>query len=201
VGRDSEGNVVKSLTAIATLIGGIALAQAPAPSSDSAQPAAGDQSLKFEQNEKLSDQDKVSRSAGDVQSMREVLKVVLGMLEEARNAKDVVRLNCVNEKLTQVKGFIRIAEQSDIALQEAVAKGESGTADHEYTKIGIANQRVIQLRADAEACVSATGSEASGTTSVTVTTPADLPSTDTSATPPPPPTVSTPPPASPIGSE
>ena len=35
--------------------------------------------------------------------MRNVLKEVQGKLEEARNTKDVVKLNCVNEKLTQIK--------------------------------------------------------------------------------------------------
>ncbi len=69
-------------------------------------------------------------------------------LEEARDSKDVVKLNCVNEKLTQIKGLLRIAEQADIALQEAVAKRETSGAQHEYTKVAIANDKVRQLRAD-----------------------------------------------------
>jgi hypothetical protein len=129
--------------------------------------------------------------------MREVLKIILGKLEEARNAKDVVRLNCVNEKLTQIKGFIRIAEQADVALQEAVAKQEPASADHEFTKIEIAAQRVAQLRADAEACLGGEITGGSNATNVVVTEPQDLPSTSvTSAAPAPPPTVNPPPNAS-----
>src|SRR5450432_4101296 len=74
------------------------------------------------------DGQKISRSATDVAQMRATLKVVLGKLEEARNTKDVVKLNCVNEKLTQVKGLLRISEQSDVALQEAVSQGEQGSS-------------------------------------------------------------------------
>ena len=47
---------------------------------------------------------------------------VLKSLEEARSEKDVLKLNCVNEKLTQIKGLLRVVQQSDVSLQEAVAK-------------------------------------------------------------------------------
>lgn len=130
-------------------------ADAPAPAPTPASGAA-DSSLKFEENTSLSDAEKENRSGAAVQKMRQVLKSVLGILEEARNSKDIVRLNCVNEKLTQVKGFIRIAEQADVSLQEAVAKQEGAAANHEFTKIEVASQRVDQLHAEAEACNGAT---------------------------------------------
>ncbi len=154
----------------------------PTPGKET-QAAPADSSLKFEESEKLSDGEKEARSAAEVQKMREVLKVVLGMLEQARNLKDVIRLNCVNEKLTQIKGFIRIAEQADVALQENVAKKEELGANHEFTKIEIAAQRVAQIRAEAEACGGTevyggvTGTEAT----VATTEPADLPSNTVAA--------------------
>ena len=76
------------------------------------------------------------------QRMRSALSDVLGRLEEARATKDVVKLNCVNEKLTQVKGLLRISEQSDVALQEAVARKDTTAAEHEYTKVTIARDKV-----------------------------------------------------------
>jgi hypothetical protein len=99
------------------------------------------------------DPEKVKRSAEAVARMRGTLKEVLGKLEEARTTRDVVKLNCVNEKLTQVKGLLRISEASDVQLQEAVAKHEASAADHEYTKVNLANSRVDQLRAEAEQCI------------------------------------------------
>ena len=182
---------------VALLTSGVAYAQAPAPAATPA-PAAANQPLKFESNEALSDKEKVARSAGIITKMRDTLKVVLQKLTEAREAKDVVRLNCVNEKLTQIKGFIKIGEQADLGLQEAVAKQDSGASDHEYTKVEIAGQRVAQLRADAEACIGQVEYEGqSSQTHVDVTEPADLPAASTSAAAPPPPTIVVPPPASP----
>lgn len=189
-----------TLLALMLMLGGTASAQgaAPAPAATPA-PAAGNGALKFETGEKLTDAEKLSRSSAIVAKMRETLKEVLQKLTEAREQKDVVKLNCVNEKLTQVKGFIKIGEQADLALQEAVAKSDSGGADHEYTKVEIAGQRVAQLRADAEACIGQTAFEgSSGQTHVDVTEPADLPSSTTSPAPAAPPVVVTPPPASPV---
>ena len=103
-------------------------------------------------NEKLSDvsdAEKIRRSSEGLSRMRNVLKDVLGKLEEARNSKDVVKLNCVNEKLTQVKGLLRISEQADVSLQENVARHEASGADHEFTKVSIARQKVEQLRSEA----------------------------------------------------
>ena len=95
-------------------------------------------------------------------------------LEEARSEKDVLKLNCVNEKLTQIKGLLRVAQQSDIALQEAVAKGDEESAQHEHAKIAIARQRAEQLRTDAEQCIGQLA-YVDERTVVTVEVPEDLP--------------------------
>jgi hypothetical protein len=102
---------------------------------------------------KVPDPEKIKISADSVTRMRGALKDVLQKLEEARNTKDVVKLNCVNEKLTQVKGLLRISEQSDVALQESIARRETATAEHEFTKVTIARSKVEQLRAEAEQCI------------------------------------------------
>jgi hypothetical protein len=110
--------------------------------------------------------------------MREVLRDVLGKLEEARRAKDVVKLNCVNEKLTQIKGLLRISEQSDVALQEAVSKRDATSSAHEYTKVMIAQQKVTQLRTEAERCIGQLAFQADENMSVEVEEPTNLPGGD-----------------------
>jgi hypothetical protein len=132
------------------LVAGLALAQGAAQPEDKGT-AATPQGSSDSSN--ISDPEKIRRSADSVTKMRGALKDVLVKLEEARNSKDVVKLNCVNEKLTQIKGLLRISEQSDIALQESVAKKESATSEHEYTKVSIAVVKVNQLRAEAEECI------------------------------------------------
>ena len=102
---------------------------------------------------KVSDPEKLRTSTASLVSMRSALKDVLGKLEEARTTKDVVKLTCVNEKLTQIKGLLRISETADVNLQESVAKKETATAEHEFTKVSIAGNKVQQLRAEAEQCM------------------------------------------------
>jgi hypothetical protein len=179
----------------ALLLGSLAFAQTPPPRTPSA-PAP--LTLPEEKASDVPDGQKITRSAGYISQMRGTLKVVLGKLEEARNTKDVVKLNCVNEKLTQVKGLLRISEQSDVALQESIAKKDSTTADHEYTKVSIAQSKVEQLRGEAEQCIGQLAFRTDENLSVEVVTPSDLPGGD--PTNPPTPSVATigPPPASPI---
>lgn len=120
---------------------------------DGAPPPASAPTNDLESAASVPDAEKVRRSAEALSRMRDVLKDVLTKLEEARNTKDVVKLNCVNEKLTQIKGLLRISEQADVAMQEAIAKAEKQAAEHEYTKVTIARQKVDQLRAEAEECI------------------------------------------------
>jgi len=146
--------------------------------------------------ESIPDPEKLQKSSDYLTQMRAGLKAVLGKLEEARASKDVVKLNCVNEKLTNIKGLLRISEQADVSLQEAVAKKESQTAEHEFTKVTIARAKVEQLKAEAEQCVGMLAFE-TGPTEVIVEVPPDLPQVAPTVNPPPPPPVNRPPPASP----
>ena len=146
----------------------------------------------------IPDAEKLTRSRDAVSRMRSVLTEVLGRLEEARATKDVVKLNCVNEKLTQVKGLLRISEQSDVALQEAVAKKDTTAAEHEYSKVSIARGKVDQLRSEAEQCIGQLAFRTDENLTVEVEVPSGLPTEDPTNPPQPQPPTSRPPPASPI---
>jgi hypothetical protein len=146
---------------------------------------------------KVPDPEKVKTSAESVGRMRTALKDVLQKLEEARNTKDVVKLNCVNEKLTQIKGLLRISEQSDVQLQEAVARKETAVAEHEFTKITIARSKVEKARADVEQCIGQLAFRTDENLSVEVDVPDYLSPGDPTQLQPPSPIDSRPPPASP----
>jgi hypothetical protein len=146
-----------------------ALGQEPLPP-----PADASAGLRIESTEQVPDKKKLAEATQVLARLQGILKDVLKSLEEARNEKDVLKLNCVNEKLTQIKGLLRVVEQSDIALQEAVAKADEESAQHEYAKIIIARQRAEQLRADAEQCIGQLA-YVDERTVVTVEVPEDLP--------------------------
>jgi hypothetical protein len=100
--------------------------------------------------------------------------VVVGRIEEAREEKDIVKLNCVNEKLTQMKAFLKVAEQADVALNEALATRDAG-ADAEFSKIAIARTKVDGLRAESEQCIGQLSYVVDQKTTVEVMQPSDLP--------------------------
>ncbi len=109
--------------------------------------------MDFERAAGLSDSEKLDRSTEYLADMKSVLGTVLGILKTARDEKDIIKINCVNEKLTNIKGLLRISEQADITLQEAVAKGERESAVHEFHKISISHQKIKVLKTETEQCV------------------------------------------------
>lgn len=88
-----------------------------------------------------------------IEKIRESLTQTLKLLEQARAERDVIKLNCVNEKLTQIKGLLRISEQADVSLQESLARKDLEAANHVFTKLTIAGQKVASLASEAEACI------------------------------------------------
>ncbi len=121
-----------------------------------------------------SDQEKLKSAEAHLEHMKQVTRQVLGRLEEARNEKDIVKLNCVNEKLTQIKGLLKVAEQADISLHEAISANDEG-ADSEFAKIGIARTKVEALRSDSEQCIGQLAYIVDEKTTVEVQQPSDLP--------------------------
>lgn len=121
-----------------------------------------------------SDTDKLEASAEQLARMKTSLKQVLARVEEARNEKDVVKLNCVNEKLTQMRALLKVAEQADVALHEAVTKKDPA-AETEFVKVGIARSKVERLRAESEQCIGQLAYIVDEKTSVEVQQPANLP--------------------------
>lgn len=183
---------------VLALLGAGAYAQAPTPpaaTNTAPPPTAPAETVDAS---KVPDNDKLKQSSESLTLMRAALKDVLAKLEEARNTKDVVKLNCVNEKLTQIKGLLRISEQSDVQLQEAVAKKEAAIAEHEYMKTTIARNKVVQLRAEAEECIGQLAFRTDENMQIDIETPDYLPPGDPAQVTPPTPINSRPPPASPV---
>lgn len=118
--------------------------------------------------------DQAKRSAEDLARMRSALKEVTARAEAARAAKDIVKLNCVNERLTQMRSFLKTAEEADRAWATTAARRDPSAAA-ELAKVGSARSRVEALRAESEACVSLVAFAPEQRTQVEVQVPPDLP--------------------------
>jgi hypothetical protein len=78
---------------------------------------------------------------------------IQGLVEESRRQKDIIRINCLADKLVQVKASLNVADKSFTTMQDAISRQDEGAAFHEYTRITIVNQNVQVLSSEAEACV------------------------------------------------
>ena len=96
--------------------------------------------------------------------------------DQAKADKDVIRLNCLLDKLTQVKVNGNIMDQALQSLQESVSRHDESAQLHEYTRITIINQKAQVLRAEADACVGAETNYV-GPTKVVVESPPGLTAT------------------------
>jgi hypothetical protein len=86
-------------------------------------------------------------------SMDGTVKRIQQLQEQSKRQKDIIRLNCVNDKLMQSKVDITIAQQSMGALQESIARADEGGRAHEFTRLTIVNQKVLVLGTEAENCI------------------------------------------------
>jgi hypothetical protein len=105
---------------------------------------------------RLTNEERLKQAEKHLTAMREGLRRVLAIQESARREKDIIRLTCVNDKLVPIKGLLRIAEQSAVALQDAINAKNETAAHHEYVKIDLAASKVGQLVIEANACVGET---------------------------------------------
>lgn len=131
----------------------------------------------------LSDDEKREKAEAMLQDNRAALARGSTVLAEARAAKDVVQLNCVNEKLTQIKGLLKISEEGSAHMYEGIASGLADVVNHEFTKLSVAHQKVAVLRAELDQCVGES-SVYTGETEVDVVVDEEGQQTDPTKTPP-----------------
>jgi len=108
-----------------------------------------------------------------VNEMKAMLRDVFDLLEEAQQKKDVVKINCLREKVTAIKGLLRISEQSAVNLQQKYAEKDEEGVQHEFVKVTIAKQKVEQLHAEAQTCAGE-GAQYAGETETDTEEPEEL---------------------------
>ncbi len=115
-----------------------------------------------------------------LEKMRGSRKYVQNLLDAARKEKDIIKITCLNDKLTQINVSVRTFEDRLVSLRTAVKTNDSEAVNHEYNILSVLNQKVDGLRLEAEACIGETEGYL-GKTEVTVSRPegeAELDPTD-----------------------
>lgn len=139
---------------LATLALGIALALVVGTHGDEVSAQVGDAPVGLDdQASKLSPGEMISRASADIERMKGTLGQVLEVLEKTRQEeKDLLKLNCINEKLSAIKGFLKVSEQSLTKLKTSNANGDTDSMRHQYSLIAIAGSKVENLGVEAQSC-------------------------------------------------
>jgi hypothetical protein len=79
--------------------------------------------------------------------------VHVGRLQQkARKDKDVIKLNCVNDKLVQMKAMMNLADEKRIQITDALTLG-NGRAPERFAAFQTSASEIRKLREEADVCV------------------------------------------------
>lgn len=125
--------------------------------------------------ESIPNEQKLTRAQTKIKEGKKVLENTRSLLEKARSEeKDIIKINCINDKLAAIKGFLKVSEQSYVKLKEAVNSGDQEASNHHYTLVAVSAQKIKKLDEEANLCVGEVQRYAEGT-SVEMNVDAELP--------------------------
>jgi hypothetical protein len=85
--------------------------------------------------------------------MERAATVVRRQLEQAREARDVVKVLCLNDKLNQIDVASRSARDRLTSLRSAAGRKDQDRSKHEFTVIEVLHDRVRALLVEANQCI------------------------------------------------
>ncbi|MDH3655031.1 MAG: hypothetical protein OEN21_12235 [Myxococcales bacterium] len=74
-------------------------------------------------------------------------------LKGAKRESDIIRATCLRDKLDQCNASLQSMKRRQAALDQAIAAGDSGSGNHEFTVIGVLSQKSKALAQAANQCV------------------------------------------------
>jgi prephenate dehydratase len=116
----------------------------------------------------MSAREKQDFAQAAVQDLETTTNRILRLIEEAQKKKDVVLLNCLNDKLGALRGLLKVAGDSKLNLAEAAARENLDLQEHNFRKLFIAKQQALTVTSEADACVGQVGIVTAGQTRVVV---------------------------------
>ena len=114
--------------------------------------------------------------------MDQSAQTVRRQLEQSREARDVVKVLCLNDKLNQIDVAIRAARDRMPVLTAALDKNDAENSRHEFAVLQVLRDRVRTLMQESNQCI---GEEAGfvGESKVIVSIDPGIPSNDQTAFP------------------
>jgi hypothetical protein len=92
----------------------------------------------------------VAQGEGVVTNGTALSQTVAGLIREATEDADMMKVTCLNDKATQIDGNLRTAQQHLTALRKTT---DAGVRSHEHTMIMVVGQKLDVLGQEAGQCV------------------------------------------------
>ncbi len=137
---------VLGLSCAIALSFGVARAQ-PAPRNGD------DAEVRSRRTATLSGADQLREATSIIENIGSMRRQVSDMLDRARQERDIIKTNCLNDKLTQIDVTLRSAREHQDLLQSAVSINNEGQRNHEFSLMTIFRTRGEGLRGEAQTCV------------------------------------------------
>ncbi|MBX7196232.1 MAG: hypothetical protein K1X94_29520 [Sandaracinaceae bacterium] len=135
---------------LALAVGGIAFAQNADGTEDQ---GAEEAAMQVRRAADMTPADQVAEGQRLLSNGQSLSSRVQGMLDQSRREGDVLRVTCLDDKLTQVNAHVRTLSDRVEALQEAVRVADEARRNHEYTVIIVLGQNLVVLDRAASECI------------------------------------------------
>ncbi|MFW6067493.1 MAG: hypothetical protein ACOC97_04085 [Myxococcota bacterium] len=126
-------------------LAGMAAAQEAAPDEEGA--------VEVEARAELSGPEQIAEAERVQEKGISISRRVQSMLDQARRERDIIRVTCLNDKLTQVNANLRTLEERIGNLQAAAEANDGDRRNHEYTVITVLAQKLSVLEQEANQCI------------------------------------------------
>ena len=133
-------------------VGVVAYMASPA-GAQTGSPAAPDSQVGFQKKTQLTPAEQLAEGQRRITRMNAQATAVRKQLQTARQARDVVKTLCLNDKLSQIDVASRAATERGNSLKSAVSRNDAEAANHEYTVLAVLAQRSEQLGSEANQCI------------------------------------------------
>ena len=106
----------------------------------------------YRESEQLSGEEKVKRAQAHVDEMNKALNQTISKMKDSFDKKAVISTNCIGQVSSTISALSRISNDAMTQLRTASALGQIDKANHYYTKIVLAAERVKRAMPEVMKC-------------------------------------------------
>jgi len=138
-------------------VGSLTYAQAPDPAgsgsgSGSGIEVSGEAGVSVSGKNTLSNAEMAAKATGFQVQAKDDLQHVLHLQTIARKDKDVIKLNCINDKLVQLKAQLNILDSASSSLTATLSTPGHPDTQRSYGEVSSSGDSIRRIRSEADTC-------------------------------------------------